>query len=118
MNRLDELRKQSYKIQREITELLEAERMENGKHLIGRYFKFINSYSMPQTPEDYWWLYAHVYKQENSNLISYEFEKDSDGKVRINPDKITLAPVLETWVEITEDEFREAFNKLMNELKI
>ena len=62
----------------------EETRRENAK-LIGKCFRFRNSYSCPETESDYWWTYIKVIDlaDEGDGLIVFKFQTDSRGEVAI-----------------------------------
>jgi hypothetical protein len=95
------------------------------KKLEGRFFKYKNSYSLPEKPSDYWWLYQKVieikpediYMGANGPLSHYRgwsFQTDKHGTITIENNKHGYVHGLEK--EITEAEFNEAWNKMVERL--
>ena len=53
--------------------------------LVGKCFRYRNSYSVPQKPSDYWWLYVKIIGTRGASAITFEFQTDKDGKLFIEP---------------------------------
>lgn len=57
--------------------------------LVGKCFKYRNSYSCPEKPSDYWWLYRHVIGvTTDSNLMVHQFQTDTYGELTVKRDTI------------------------------
>lgn len=126
MNRKEEL-------QRELKEIEEQERKDliekefpNFQNLIGKFFKYENSYSSPEEPSDYWWVYRKVISITPDDLYigreniasSYcrvvSFQKDKYGNIEFKPEDETHTHYL--GEEISENEYNEAFELILKEL--
>ena len=53
------------------------------KKFIDKCFRYKNSYSCPEKPEDYWWVYSRVMGLDETALIVDSFQQDSFGKITI-----------------------------------
>lgn len=115
MNRKDELKSAIEKARAELREIEETENMKASKALVGKFFKYRNSYSCPK-PDEYWWLYTAVIGvTDEGNPRAWNFQKDIYGKVEVEEDM--FRPSLSAgYTEITEQEFWKAYDGIMFEL--
>lgn len=115
MNRKDELKSVVEKARAELREIEEAENMKASKALVGKFFKYRNSYSCPK-PDEYWWLYTAVIGvTDEGNPRAWNFQKDIYGKVEVEEDM--FRPSLSAgYTEISEQEFWKAYDGIMFEL--
>jgi len=82
----------------------------------GKYFKFRNSYSCPETQEDYWYIYFRCDKVENKyTAICAKLEKTKDKIIRIETKAHEGFSLLEK--ECSEKEFYDTLKKLQAEIK-
>lgn len=91
---------------------------------VGKYFKLRNSYGASGSP---WFMYVRVDSIESGNIIIYShdnvqasfkgvsFQADCNGKIMIDTEYFSYANII--GEEITEDEFRTAWNELQEKLK-
>jgi len=95
--------------------------------LEGKCFKYKNSYSLPKTKEDYWWLYIKVVKIEKSDLresgnrilCSYNgwsFQTCTHETISINFNRNGYIDGI--GKEITSKEFNTAWNQLLEKVKL
>ena len=115
MNRKDELKSAIEKARSELREIEETENMKASKALVGKFFKYRNSYSCPK-PNEYWWLYTTVTGvTEEGNPLAWNFQKDIYGKVEVESDM--FRPSLSAgYTEISAQEFWKAYDEIMFEL--
>ena len=121
----EELRKKLNEIEEtEHNELIDANYPKFEK-LIGKCFKYKNSYSCPDTENDYWYIYTKVTSIEKSDLyVSGEnvlsnfkgvsFQKCKYGIITIESNKSTYVHCI--GEEIPEEEYDKAKRALKNEL--
>lgn len=87
----------------EIQERRDLEREKEFKKYVGKYYKYKNSYSCPQTEEDYWWTYTYVKELKDNGLIVFSVQTDKYGKITIE-DNNNIGS-LTGHIESNEDEF-------------
>jgi hypothetical protein len=113
MNRKDELKSIVEKARSELREIEEAESAKVNQALVGKFFKFRNSYSKPN---EYWWLYMAVTGlSDEGNPLTWNFSKDIYGKIEVEVDQLRLL-VSSGYIEIKAKEFYRAYESLMAEL--
>src|SRR5690606_5369096 len=120
----------------EIERKEEARRIEAAypklKKVEGKYFKFKNSYSLPETPSDYWWLFIKVTEVRKEDLYigwdeevmgkfrGWSFCTDKYSTIEISMDdqmsSFRYLHFLDDCKEITEDEFNREWNKMVDKL--
>ena len=116
MTRKEELTAAIYAARTELDEIHARERDEQNQCLIGMCFKYRNCYSRPETPDDYWWLYARVIGVEDGCLRVWTFQTDKYGKVEIEPS--TLRGKLGSgYEEIGAVEFGAAWQAALEKLE-
>lgn len=119
-------------LQKQLNDLAEQERKEmikayypQFKGLIGKFFKTKNSYSLPKKPSDYWFIYTKITDIKKGDLYDtgngvlsefrgFDFQTDMYGDITIN--KSRKGCVHSLGDEITEQEFNEAWNKMIDSL--
>ena len=115
MNRKDELKSIVEKARSELREIEEAESAKVNQALVGKFFKFRNSYSCPK-PNEYWWLYMAVTGlSDEGNPLTWNFSKDIYGKIEVEVDQLRPS-VSSGYIEIKAKEFYKAYESLMAEL--
>ncbi len=78
----------------------------------GKYFKFRNSYSLPKSERDKWWVYSKVLKvKSRDEITSFAFQKDIYGEITTSKKNRTSESILQ--IEITKREFDAAYNKMI-----
>jgi len=108
--RADELRAQIASARSELNEIENSERQLANESLMGRYFKFRNSYSLPKTEADYWWLYAYIETVDDGVAQAIMFQTDRDGKIEIESRSFYG---LNGYVEIEADEYIAARSAML-----
>lgn len=127
MNEKEELLQQLAEIEnQERKQLIKAE-YPKFKQLIGKCFKFKNSYSCPVKKSDYWYAYSKIVSIRPDDLYlggisgnevlsrckTITFQKNIYGSISINPNNY------DTYVhcigeEISIDEFNKEFDNIVN----
>lgn len=62
----------------------EREAHKRNLALIGKSFRYRNSYSCPEKPSDYFWLYLRVMSVEGLTINCLTFQTDNRGRVEID----------------------------------
>lgn len=129
MNKKEELRKQLSEIEKqERQDLIKAE-YPKFELLIGKCFKYKNSYSCPKKPSDYWYMYSKIVSitpndiyiggisnnEVLSRCIVVTFQTDKYGVININPHYSTYVHSL--GEEIGIHEFNKEFDKVIDRIK-
>ena len=112
---LKELERQRNEIAGRISEIEFARDEERSAEFVGRYFKYRNSYSCPEKPSDYWYLYFKVTGYEGRRLRGFSFERDKYGKFFFDPNAETFHH-LSGYQEIEAAEFVRARAKFLTDL--
>jgi hypothetical protein len=113
MDRKTELQKIIKNCREELYTIEHKEQFESIRLLVGKYYKFKNSYSCPKNAEDYWWLYEKIEGiDKDDDLYGFEFQTDKYGDINIKR-KIFTYPNMDNWIEITEEEFRSEWKKVV-----
>jgi len=116
MNRKQELQNIISQARQELGKIEDQERYDRDIQYVGKYYKIRNNFSCPKEEKDYWWFYMNIYCMgENDELLSFNFEKTSENKINI--DTREYASLYDGWIEITKEEFWEAWEKLMSDLQ-
>jgi hypothetical protein len=108
--------KQLQKLQREIYEEVTKKETERAKKLIGKCFKFRNSYSCPDGDKDKWWYYIRVIDAQEGRCICVSHEIDKNGDVSVKKgshatqtfDKST--GIQASYIPVGLSEYLDAFN--------
>jgi hypothetical protein len=103
------------KLRKELQSIEAAEQLAKDQKLVGKCFKYSNSYGSGER----WWLYAKVLRIEPDELghdvIVWKFEKTSDGKHQVDLNE-RYGLFGGSWLPITEDEFGIAWHDFIAEL--
>ncbi|KKM59287.1 hypothetical protein LCGC14_1548290 [marine sediment metagenome] len=84
---------------------------ENTK-LIGKCFKYRNSYSAPEEESDYWWLYYKVISVNRHGIcMAMRFQTDKHGRIEIEKERYFV--LSDRYIKITEEEFEDAWDNLL-----
>lgn len=84
-----ETKEQLQKVVRDAQEKLYAvevaERIKKNSVFVGKTFKYRNSYSCPEKPTDYWWMYAKVTECSEADGLLYAttFQTDKYGDMTV-----------------------------------
>lgn len=114
MATIEELKKERKRIHQELAILEDTAFKKKHRAAVGKYYKISNSYSLPETPADYWWLYYKVIAVKESHLRAWKFQKDCDNKIEIEFD--TDFRSIDIAKEISMKEFQQAWKKLKEEI--
>ena len=82
---LETLKTRCNELRTRIHELDDQRRYTENKPYVGKFFRFRNSYSCPQTDADYWYVYYRVdsISAPRGQLCGVRFQTDTDGKAEI-----------------------------------
>jgi len=115
MNRLKELKAEARRIGEQIDEIETAARRETNNKKVGRYFKTRNSYSCPEKPSDYWWLYAKCTRMNDDGfLYAFNFQTDRYGKMEVEPDRHSYH--MQDYSPCSKAEFKRAWRKFQTNI--
>ena len=113
MNRVEELKGQMVKLRDEIDEIEVAEKVKQNKKLVGKCFRYHNSYGSG----DKWWLYARVTKlTDYGEPIAWNFQIDCHGKIDIQPPGLSYVYPGNGYQPIGPAEFRRAWAVVLEKL--
>jgi len=103
--------KRLQKLQAAVWKEQEKKQTAEAKKLIGKCFKFRNSYSCPEGDKDKWWFYRRVVSAANGCTITIEHEVDKDGNLSIKKGKQSpqFFGMDSGYIPITADEYKDAF---------
>lgn len=86
------------------------------KRHIGKCYKYMNCYSVPQSEDDYWPLYSIVLDivldVDGEWLIVNSFQKTNDGRIEIRLKHLNKLNTL--GKEVDKTELSEAYKELMS----
>jgi hypothetical protein len=92
-------------------EAQDAAKAAANRQYVGRYFKYLNSYSLPQ-PDERWWLYCAIESVDDvGTLRGWTFEHAIDDKITIERG-VRANHVVQSGQEIGADEFWIAAAKI------
>ncbi len=111
MDRKKELDTILRKARTELNRIEEAERDAENRALIGKCFKYRNSYSEGQK----WWLYQRVVSVKGGMVNIFGFETDIRGKIEIYVEKHMWAHTLGQAISLGE--FRTAWRATMRKIE-
>jgi hypothetical protein len=99
------------RLQTKVWEEHQKKQTQKAQKLVGKYFKFRNSYSCPEGEKDKWWLYTAIIGVKDGCCVAIDFQTDKNGDVSIA--KAYHAPQffenLEGYVPITKEEYVDEF---------
>lgn len=111
MESIEALQEQARSIGEKIGEIEDAKRCAENSKKVGRYFKTRNSYSCPEKPSDYWYVYAKVTRMDESGYLhATQFQIDRNGDVNIRFDQHSYHML--GWTEIKRAEMLKAWKRL------
>jgi hypothetical protein len=116
MNDTSILRKNYDKAWRALRDAEAIERDKNNQALIGRCFKFDNTWGDSRR----WWLYIKVVGTKEGRLEVFKFQTDCNDEIRIEPltqklnDSFIEKP--SGYIPISEDEFQEHWRALQKRI--
>lgn len=113
MGRKDELQEIIATTQVELDEIRKAEAIREHASLVGRCYKFHNSYGggLPK-----WWLYKRVLSVEGSYGTGWSFQQDCNGKIEIDFAQAWM-PLPVSGQEISEEEFVAAWANILKAIE-
>jgi len=84
MPTLEVLRKQARDAGEAISKIETEKRRKAHAKLVGRSYRYRNSYSCPEKPSDYWWMYTKVTSMDDDGYLrGLQFQVDRDGNIMI-----------------------------------
>ncbi len=107
----------------ELSKIRSAAHAKQNMELIGRCFKYRNSYSLPEGPGDYWWMFCKVTGVEGDALLILEFQTDKYGETSIKKDSRNLGLEMShlsessNYIPIGNDEFQAEWDSLIGRLQ-
>lgn len=114
-NELKRLQAERKRVNERIGAIEMAARDKENTALVGRCFKFRNSYSCPEKPSDYWWLYLVVLKAAKGGLYTFEFQTDRHGEFDIKPRGFHYN-IGDDYQQISRTEFDRAWKQTRKEI--
>jgi hypothetical protein len=113
MSREDELNDTIIKARDELTEIKMKKEQEANAPLVGKCFKFHNSYSCPKSDDDKWWVYRKIIGVDEYGMLNaFSFETDCDGRIEIE-----YCPMYPTdWIEISSKEFDKEWKSVVKQV--
>lgn len=113
---LESLREKARAVQNRIWKAEAAERYEKAKGLLGKCFRYRNSYSCPEGEKDRWWLYMRVTEVTKDGWLTvFSFQTDKDGAIEIVPEKRKMHES-SLGEPITQKQFQHAYKILVRGL--
>lgn len=111
------LRETSAAIRQRIDKIETAERVAQANNIVGKCFKARNSYSCPETPSDYWWMYVKVLSVDEHGWIrSVCLQIDKDGNVDVRYVEQLGSIPFQNYKQITARAFRDAWLATMQRM--
>jgi hypothetical protein len=107
-SRKAKLEKIRRKAQEELWKIEQAETDAKNKKMIGRHFRYDNSYGSSTR----WWLYSKVISLKDGNIITLEFQTTSAGEIKINPSREHYRNMHSGFDLITKREFEAEWAKV------
>lgn len=114
MSRKEELMRLFNDIRAELCEIEREENEAENSALLGRCFKYRNSYSLPQSDDDRWWIYRKVTALDDGMPVFFSFQTDIYGKSEV--EKKESFGSVKDWQEIPESELQDAWGDLLQRL--
>jgi hypothetical protein len=111
---LKKLQRQSREVQERIWEIENAEAEKETAEYVGRFFKARNSYSCPEKPSDYWWLYFKVTGFEGRFVTGFEFQRDKGGRSWSDPNVHRV--IYSDHIEISQSDWNRQWRSFLAKL--
>lgn len=105
----DELLAKIKPLQVQLNRIEGAERRAANEPLVGRCFKYRNSYSCPEKPSDYWPLYMRVDRADDTGIWCTEFQIDLYGRAEAQKGKHYYR-LMDDFQEISGAQFARAWD--------
>lgn len=109
---IKELREQAKKLNAAVWKAEREESDRQNAALVGRTFKFRNSYGGCDESEK-WWLYGKVIDIKDGGLLMFRFQTDNNGRIEIEPAQYKVGIADSGYQEIPEKEFDRAWAALL-----
>lgn len=113
MSNLEDLKKQEKAIREEVWALEQIESEKRNAALVGRCFRYRNSYSCPE-PWEKWWLYVKVTGVRGNYLETFRFQDDLQGHIEIESQSWSSPNLV--GEEITLEEFQAEWQNLLTKM--
>lgn len=111
--RIQELRDKIKPLVAELNEIERACKLTDALLMVGKCFKFRNSYSCLEDEHERWWLYRScVHVDADGDPVFFGFQTDMNGKIEIEVPGSCFGSVSGAE-EISEDEFLKAWDDLV-----
>lgn len=91
------------KVMRLKDELYRAQIAPALEALAGKCFRYRNSYSCPEKPSDYWYIYRRVVGHTDYSVTTFDVQRDSYGLIKIEPNSDTI---FSTWGSVDSAEVK------------
>lgn len=111
MSRKKQLEKEIKERREELHELEQDDRKVKNEKLLGKYFKYMNSFGSGE----FWPIYFLVTRLDGIEPRCFRFEKDSHGTIAINFDDNYTE--YDSTIQITKEEFDDALRVLLSNIK-
>ena len=108
MDREQEIRSIIDPLLDELSAIQEEKKRKEELSLLGKCFKFHNSYHSLETDSDPWWVYRKITGFNDGSLSSTSFQIDPEGNVDVRFDE-RLFSITPKWQEISEAEYQSAW---------
>jgi hypothetical protein len=116
METVEQLTKISRDAQAKLWQIEAVKRRNDNGAKVCKTFRTRNSYSCPEKPSDYWWLYAKITRMDEGGLLyATTFQVDKYGHVYIAYD--TCVHHAQYYTSCTAVEFNKAWRRLLKKLK-
>ncbi len=116
MEQIEQLRDTARKAQEAIGEIEAKERREKNAKLVGKTFRMRNSYSCPEKPSDYWWIWAKCTRMDKSGFLwAFKFQTDRYGSITISPDEYSYH--MQHYDLVSPAVYDRAWRKLQAKIK-
>lgn len=116
MENLETLQKQAREIGEKISDIESTATRKANQAKVGKFFRTRNSYSCPEKPSDYWWLYAEVTRMDEYGMLYVtEFQTDKNGDINIRFDQCHHH--MQHWVSSSRAEFHMAWARMLAVVK-
>ena len=106
MSRKDELQAIIGPAQHELNEIEAKERDEKNALVVGKCYKYRNSYGSGKK----WWLYTKVLRVVDGGLVVHQFQTDSRGQMKATPEADIFHYLSPEYQEIQQMEFSERWS--------
>jgi len=103
-----ELQAELTKIRGQLNKIEDKRRKEANSPLLGKCFKYSNSYGGDKR----WWLYLKITKA-GYWLEGWSFQRPTDGRMEVKVEKCMMS-ILGGYVEISQSEFDRAWTAFQN----